>query len=382
MKPHRIATLFTFLAVLALAGGAACHHEPETSSTAAAPASPAPTAAPAEAVAPAKLSDPMKVNSEAAPSPAPAGMVWIPGGEYTMGCDDPTMKDAQPPVRVYVDGFWMDRTEVTNEEFDEFVRATGYVTVAEKTPDAKDFPGAPPENLVAGSVVFHPPDHPVALNDHYVWWTYVPGANWRHPSGPKSDLRGRMKHPVVHVAWQDAVAYATWAGKRLPTEAEWEFAARGGHDGGKYIWGGDAMKPGGKWAANIWQGHFPDKDRGEDGFKGTAPVASFPVEGYGLYDMAGNVWEWCADWYRADAYAQIANQGVVKNPAGPSDSWDPGEPSEKKRVNRGGSYLCSDEYCSRYVLGSRGKGEQDSGTSNLGFRCVKAPVAATQAASR
>jgi len=320
---------------------------------------------------PAKLTDPMRVNAGKAPSTDPAGMIWIPGGEYTMGCDDATMKDAQPPVRVYVDGFWMDRTEVTNEEFDRFVRATGYVTVAEKKPDAKDFPTAPPENLVAGAVCFNPPDHPVSLGDHYAWWSYVPGASWRHPRGPKSDLKGLMKHPVVHVAWQDAAAYAKWAGKRLPTEAEWEFAARGGKDGGKYIWGGDEMKPGGQWAANIWQGHFPDRDAKEDGFGGTAPVGSFPAEGYGLFDLAGNVWEWCADWYRADAYTRLAGQGVVRNPKGPSDSWDPAEPKEKKRVNRGGSFLCSDQYCSRYILGSRGKGEQDSGSSNLGFRCVK-----------
>jgi formylglycine-generating enzyme required for sulfatase activity len=323
----------------------------------------------------------MRVNGAHAPASDPSGMVWIPGGEYTMGCDDEAMRDAQPPVRVAVDGFWMDRTEVTNEEFDGFVRATGYVTVAEKKPDGKDFPTAPPENLVAGSVCFQPPNHPVALNDHYAWWSYVPGANWRHPEGPKSGLKGRMNHPVVHVAWQDAVAYAAWAGKRLPTESEWEFAARGGRDGAKFIWGGNEMTPGGKWAANIWQGHFPDRDAKEDGFGGTAPVGSFPPEGYGLYDMAGNVWEWCADWYRADAYARMAGQGVVRNPKGPSDSWDPAEPSEKKRVNRGGSFLCSDQYCSRYILGSRGKGEQDSGSSNLGFRCVK-DASPVQAASR
>jgi sulfatase modifying factor 1 len=341
----------------------------------------APAAAPA--IGGSALSDPMRVNTAPPPSPAPTDMVWIPGGEYTMGCADESMRDAQPSVRVSVDGFWMDRTEVTNEEFDRFVRATGYVTVAERKPDATQFPGAPPENLVPGSVCFHPPDHPVALDDHYAWWAYVPGASWRHPEGPKSDLKGRMNHPVVHVAWQDAVAYARWAGKRLPTEAEWEFAARGGKDGGKYIWGGDEMKPGGKWVANIWQGHFPDHDGKEDGFGGTAPVGSFPPEGYGLYDMAGNVWEWCSDWYRADAYAQMAGQGIVRNPKGPSDSWDPAEPKEKKRVNRGGSFLCSDQYCSRYVLGSRGKGEQDSGASNLGFRCVKdASAAPVQAAAR
>ncbi len=307
------------------------------------------------------------------PEPAPPDMVGIPGGEFTMGCDDPSMQDAQPPVRVSVDPFWMDRTEVTNEEFARFVKATGYVTVAEKKPDAKDFPGAPPENLVAGSVCFNPPKGPVPLDNHYVWWTYVHGANWRHPEGPKSNLERRMKHPVVHVAWRDAAAYATWAGKRLPTEAEWEFASRGGREHGKYAWG-EELKPGGKWAANIWQGHFPDTNTAEDGYLGTAPVASFGAEGFGLYDMGGNVWEWCADWYRPDTYAQLAAQGgVVSNPKGPAESVDPGEPGVQKRVNRGGSFLCSDQYCSRYVLGSRGKGEPDSGTSNVGFRCVKDP---------
>ena len=364
---------------LLLAGLACRAREPQAAVARARPAA-AIAAAPLAAV---RLTDPMRVNDGRAPSPAPQDMNWIPGGEYTMGCADPSMEDAQPPVRVSVDGFWMDRTEVTNEEFDRFVRATGYVTVAERAPQAKDFPGAPAENLVAGSVCFYPPDHPVSLGDHYAWWSYVPGASWRHPRGPKSGLRGLMRHPVVHLAWRDAAAYATWAGKRLPTEAEWEFAARGGKDGGKYIWGGDEMKPGGKWAANIWQGHFPDRDTREDGFEGTAPVGSFPPEGYGLYDMAGNVWEWCADWYRADAYARMAGHGVVRNPQGPSDSWDPAEPNEKKRVNRGGSFLCSDQYCSRYVLGSRGKGEQDSGASNLGFRCVKdAPAEPVHAASR
>jgi formylglycine-generating enzyme len=362
--------------VLVAASLAACRRAPEPPRAAAPAATPAPAT---ETLAAASLTTPMRANAGSPPGPAPEDMVWIPGGEYTMGCDDSQMKDAQPPVRVSVDGFWMDRTEVTNAEFDRFVRATGYVTVAEKKPDPKDFPGAPPENLVAGSVCFRAPKGPVPLDNHYVWWEYVRGANWRHPEGPKSDLRGRMKHPVVHVAWQDAVAYATWAGKRLPTEAEWEFAARGGHEGKKYIWGSDEMKPGGHWAANIWQGHFPDANTVEDGYRATAPVASFPAEGFGLYDMAGNVWEWCADWYRADAYAQLAGRGVVHNPQGPADSYDPAEPNQKKRVNRGGSFLCSDEYCSRYVLGSRGKGEADSGCSNLGFRCVKDPAPAPPA---
>jgi formylglycine-generating enzyme required for sulfatase activity len=301
-------------------------------------------------------------------------MVYIPGGTFWMGCADEQMPDARPWHLVEVDGFWMDKTEVTNEQFARFVKATGYVTIAERAPDPKDFPDAPRENLVPGAVVFAPPDRPVRLDDHYQWWTYLKGASWRHPQGPKSGLQGLEKHPVVEVAHLDAVAYAQWAGKRLPTEAEWELAARGGQDRKTYAWG-DELRPGGHWMANIWQGHFPNEDRAEDGYRGTAPVASFPAEGYGLYDMAGNVWEWCSDWYRPDYYESLARGGgVAKNPQGPADSFDPEEPGAKKRVNRGGSYLCSDQYCSRYILGSRGRGEAETGTSNLGFRCVK-PVA-------
>jgi sulfatase modifying factor 1 len=322
----------------------------------------------------------------AAPTPAPpdAGMVWISGGEFSMGAMDPpatdavglhSADDARPIHRVYVDGFWMDRTDVTNEEFARFVEATGYVTIAERTPTAADFPGAAPENLVAGSVVFSPPDHPVPLNDHYEWWSYVKGANWRHPEGPKSNLLGREKYPVVHVAYPDALAYAQWADKRLPTEAEWEFAARGGLAGKLYPWG-DRFRPGGKWMANTHQGHFPDSDTGEDGYAGIAPVAQYPPNAYGLYDMAGNVWQWTSDWYRPDYYRQLAAAGgVTRNPQGPDTSYDPAEPTEKKRVHRGGSFLCTDQYCSRYVVGTRGKGEVTTGTNHLGFRCVK-PVAA------
>jgi formylglycine-generating enzyme required for sulfatase activity len=318
------------------------------------------------------------------PAPLPPGMAWIPGGEFSMGAMDPpatdavglhSADDARPIHRVYVDGFWMDRTDVTNEEFARFVEATGYVTIAERTPTAADFPGAAPENLVAGSVVFSPPDHPVPLNDHYEWWSYVKGANWRHPEGPKSNLLGREKYPVVHVAYPDALAYAQWADKRLPTEAEWEFAARGGLAGKLYPWG-DRFRPGGKWMANTHQGHFPDSDTGEDGYAGIAPVAQYPPNAYGLYDMAGNVWQWTSDWYRPDYYRQLAAAGgVTRNPQGPDTSYDPAEPTEKKRVHRGGSFLCTDQYCSRYVVGTRGKGEVTTGTNHLGFRCVK-PVAA------
>ena len=318
----------------------------------------------------------------ATPAPAhlPRGMAWIPGGEFSMGALDPpaidevgmhAAADARPIHRVYVDGFWMDKTDVTNEEFARFVKATGYVTVAERTPSAKDFPGAPSENLVAGSVVFSPPDHPVPLNDHFQWWRYVKGADWRHPEGPKSNIKGREKYPVVQVAYQDALAYATWAGKRLPTEAEWEFAARGSLAGKRYPWGDD-FQPNGKWMANTHQGHFPDTDTGNDGYAGIAPVAQFPPNGYGLYDMAGNVWQWTSDWYRPDYYQQLAAAGgVTRNPQGPDSSFDPAEPNDKKKVHRGGSFLCTDQYCSRYVVGTRGKGEVSTGTNHLGFRCVK-----------
>jgi formylglycine-generating enzyme len=279
-------------------------------------------------------------------------------------------RDSRPIHRVYVDGFFMDKTDVTNAEFARFVKATGYVTVAERKPRAEDFPGAPPENLVAGAVVFSPPDRPVPLTNHYKWWSYVPGANWRHPEGPKSDLKGRSDYPVVDVAYEDAEAYAKWAGKRLPTEAEWEFAARGGLSGKPYVWG-DEFRPQGRWMANTHQGHFPDKDKGDDGYVGIAPVAKFPANGYGLYDMAGNVWQWTSDWYRPDYYATLAAAGgVARNPAGPNAAFDPSEPGQAKKVQRGGSFLCTDQYCSRYMVGTRGKGEVSTGTNHLGFRCV------------
>ncbi len=309
-------------------------------------------------------------NDLAAPGPAPDGMVWIPGGVYWRGNDTKPHRDARPWHLVEVDGFWMDKTAVTNEQFEKFVKATGYLTVAERTPKAKDFPGAPPENLVAGSVVFTPPNGPVSLDNHFQWWSYVKGANWRHPEGPESNLKGREKHPVVHIAWDDAVAYARWAGKRLPTEAEFEFAARGGLDRKKFAWG-DELKPGGRWMANIWQGRFPYENTLEDGYRATAPVGSFPANGYGLHDVAGNVWEWCSDWYRPDYYGKLAaGKQPVPNPQGPADSFDTSEPGVVKRVMRGGSYLCTDQYCTAYEVGARGKGAPDSGTNHVGFRCV------------
>jgi formylglycine-generating enzyme required for sulfatase activity len=320
--------------------------------------------------------------SAAPPGPAPAGMVWIPGGEFAMGsdgsndslCEVPGLtKDCLPIHPVRVDGFWMDATEVTNDQFAQFVAATGYVTVAERQPRPEDFPTVPAENLVAGSVVFRPAERPVPLDNFLQWWTYVPGADWRHPTGPDSNLEGKGNYPVTHVAYEDAVAFATWAGKRLPTEAEWEYAARGGLGQKRYPWG-DELKPDGKWMANIWQGRFPVKDTGEDGFAGIAPVAQYAPNGYGLYDVVGNVWEWTVDWYRPDTYAELAAAGVAYNPQGPASSCDPAAPGEQKRVLRGGSFLCSDQYCTRYLVGTRGKGEVATGSNHLGFRCVLVPA--------
>lgn len=320
-------------------------------------------------------------NRATAPDAEPQGMVWIPGGEFSMGAQDPpdmdevgmqATRDARPIHRVYVNAFWMDKTDVTNEEFERFVEVTRYVTVSERTPRAEDFPDAPPENLVAGSVVFSPPDHAVPLNDHFQWWSYAKGANWRHPLGPHSNIQGKEKYPVVHIAYEDAEAYAKWAGKRLPTEAEWEFAARGGLAGKPFVWG-EQFRPSGKWMANTYQGHFPIQDIGDDGYAGIAPVAQYPPNGYGLYDMAGNVWQWTSDWYRPDYYARLAEAGgVAHNPQGPESSYDPTEPRERKRAQRGGSFLCTNQYCSRYMVGTRGKGEISTGTNHLGFRCVMA----------
>jgi formylglycine-generating enzyme required for sulfatase activity len=307
-------------------------------------------------------------------------MAWIPGGEFMMGAQyDPQANeigmratyDSRPIHRVYVDGFYMDKADVTNDEFARFVQATGYVTVAERIPRMEDFPGALPGNLVAGSVVFTPPSSSVPLDNHFRWWSYVAGANWRHPLGPESDIRGKGRYPVVQVAYEDAAAYAAWTGKRLPTEAEWEFAARGGLSGKVYAWG-DAFRPGGRWMANTHQGEFPARDTGDDGYAGIAPVAQYPPNGYGLYDMAGNVWQWTSDWYRPDYYRQLAAAGgIARNPKGPDSPYDPSEPAQPKKVQRGGSFLCTDQYCSRFAVGTRGKGEVSTGTNHLGFRCVK-----------
>ena len=292
-------------------------------------------------------------------------MVWIPGATFLMGSTN-GQPDEGPVHEVTVGGFWMDKTEVTNEQFQKFVEAAGYVTIAERKPDAKDFPDAPPEALVPGALVFSPPEGEAGLENHFAWWKYVPGANWRHPEGPGSTIAGREQHPVVHVAWEDALAYVKWAGRRLPTEAEWEHAARGGLHSQPYIWG--AAKPAAwKTTANIWQGKFPSANSREDGFRETAPVASYTANGYGLHDMAGNVWEWCADWYRPDYFAVSPKL----NPQGPDSSEDPGEPGMPKRVIRGGSFLCSDVYCSGYRPSARMKSSPDTGLSHTGFRGVK-----------
>lgn len=293
-------------------------------------------------------------------------MVWIPDGTFDMGSDKPHFPDAKPIHEVTLKGFWMDEHEVTNAEYAEFVNATGYVTIAERPLNPADFPGVPVENLVPGSAVFTPTSQAVPLDNILQWWQYIPGASWRHPQGPANSIEGQPNKPVVHISYKDALAYANWAGKRLPTEAEWEYAAQGGQGGQAYYWGTE-LKPEGKWAANIYQGNFPDNNTGEDGFMGVAPVKSYAPNPYGLYDMEGNVWEWCNDYYRPDYYVTSPKN----NPQGPSDSYDPAEPGAVKRVQRGGSFLCSDQYCIRYRPGSRGKGEVSSGASNLGFRCVK-----------
>ncbi len=310
----------------------------------------------------------------------PEGMVLIPGGTFSMGGVNPVgltqggkedMSDARPVHRVYVDPFFMDTREVTNAEFAAFVEATGYVTVAEQTPTAEEFPGAHPDNLRPGSVVFAPPSGDVPLDNYLGWWAFVFGADWRHPEGPESNLEGRANEPVVHVAWEDAIAYAEWAGKRLPTEAEWEFAARGGEYGNVYAWG-NQMRPDSQIMANTFQGTFPHDNKLEDGFATAAPVGEFPPNPYGLYDISGNVWEWCQDWYHYQYYRQLQRQEeVINNPKGPDTFFDPDEPGVPKKVQRGGSFLCTDQYCTRYMVGTRGKGEWRSGSNHIGFRCVK-----------
>ncbi|WP_231590617.1 formylglycine-generating enzyme family protein [Hymenobacter terrenus] len=321
---------------------------------------------PTRGVAVAATGPAIEAQSEAAAHPA--DMVRLPGGRFAMG--SAAFTDAQPVHTVTVGSFWMDVHEVTNAQFAAFVRATGYVTVAERPLNPADYPGVPTEQLVPGAAVFTPPTQAVGLDNPLRWWRYAPGASWRHPLGPTSSIVGKDQEPVVQVCYEDAAAYARWAGKRLPTEAEWEFAARGGRaTATPYYWGPE-LKRKGQWAANIFQGDFPNRNTVADGFRTVAPVKHFPANAYGLYDLEGNVWEWCSDLYRPDYYTKSA----ALNPKGPADSYDPDEPGTVKHVQRGGSFLCSDQYCDRYKAGSRGKGETLSASNNLGFRCVKSAL--------
>jgi len=307
------------------------------------------------------------------------GMVAIPAGTFWMGADDEQARpDEYPKHRVFVDAFWMDATEVTNAQFARFVAATGYVTTAERKPDWEQLraqlppgtPRPPAESLVASSLVFKAPAQVVSLHDYGQWWHWVAGADWRHPEGPASSLAGRENHPVVQVSWEDAAAYAAWAGKRLPTEAEWEWAARGGRPDAMYPWGLEPVDAGTP-RANTWQGRFPVTNTRRDGYERTSPVKTYPPNGFGLYDMAGNVWEWCSDWYRPDYYQTLARRGTARNPPGPAQSHDPDDPTIPKRVQRGGSYLCHNTYCSSYRSAARMKSSPDTGLSHAGFRCVR-----------
>jgi formylglycine-generating enzyme required for sulfatase activity len=312
----------------------------------------------------------------------PVGMVWIRGGEFLMGSNhELAQSNERPAHRVKVAGFWIDRHHVTNAEFGRFVEATGYVTTAERKPDWETLKGqAPPgtprppdSELVPGAMVFVGTDRPVAFEDWYKWWRYVPGANWKHPRGPTSDIAGKDDHPVVQVSYADALAYATWKGQRLPTEAEWEFAARGGLEQATYVWGDD-LEPGGKKMLNAWDTRerpFPVVSSRPDAH-GTSPVCSFPPNGYRLCDMSGNAWQWVADWYRADYFRKQATRARVENPTGPSDSYDPSDtsapPNAPRRVTRGGSFLCNPDYCMSYRPSARRGNDPYNPMSHIGFR--------------
>lgn len=307
------------------------------------------------------------------------GMVSIPAGTYMMGADDnQALDDEFPKHQVSVDAFLIDEHEVTNAEFAAFVNATHYVTTAEQKPNWEELkkqlppntPKPPDDKLVASSLVFTPPKQEVDLNNYAQWWSWVQGANWRHPDGPNSTIKGKDNLPVVQVSWDDAMAYAKWTGKRLPTEAEWEWAARGGLLDNVYSWGNENLDAG-KPKANTWEGKFPNINTKRDGYYGVAPVKSYAPNGYGLYDMAGNVWEWCSDWYRNDYYKTMNKTGGVKNPKGPNTSYDPEEPYTPKKSLRGGSFMCNKSYCTGYRVSRRMKSSSDSGSSNTGFRCVK-----------
>ena len=315
------------------------------------------------------------------PEKTPDNMVFIPGGILEMGGDnDQADPDEYPKHKVKINSFFLDETEVTNAQFVKFVEATNYITVAERDIDWEemkqqlppDTPKPPDSILKAGSLVFTKTSQPVQLTNPALWWQWTIGASWKNPEGPGSNIKSRMNHPVVHISWEDAMAYANWAGKRLPTEAEWEWAARGGKENMIYPWGNDNINDNPK-LANFWQGLFPFENKLMDGFDQTAPVKSFPSNEYGLYDMAGNVWEWCSDWYRPDYYqtAIASDQALPENPRGPKSSFDPVEPTVPKKVIRGGSFLCNDSYCSGYRVARRMKSSPDSGFNHTGFRCVK-----------
>jgi sulfatase modifying factor 1 len=316
--------------------------------------------------------------------PHARGMVWIAGGEFTMGSTwELARSDEKPVHRVRLDGFWMDATEVTNAQFRQFAEGTRYITTAEQAPKIEELmaqlpPGSKPppaEMLVPGSLVFS-----LASKGKLSGWEWRRGASWRNPNGPGSSLDGKDDHPVVHVSWFDAAAYCQWAGKRLPTEAEWEYAARGGLADKPYVWGEDSLKADAP-RANTWQGIFPHQNIGTDGYITTSPVKSFSPNGYGLYDMAGNAWEWVQDWYRADTYSRQAGEVVLVNPKGPDSSYDPHEPTVPKRVHRGGSYLCHESYCSGYRPSARMKASPDTSLSHTGFRCAMTAEGAAKTAA-
>ncbi len=322
---------------------------------------------------------PIQLTSQKFPQTSPAGnaasqdMVWIPGGVFQMGSED-FYPEESPVHRVTVEGFWMDQHQVTNTQFASFIKETSYVTVAQRKLDPKDYPGAPAENLVPGSLVFHKTSGPVDLRYIEQWWTWTPGACWRRPAGWGTGVGGIKNHPVVHIAYEDAAAYATWAGKALPTEAEWEFAARGGLDGAPFVWGNEQF-PNGEPAANTWQGEFPWQNLNLDGFEGTSPVGSFPPNGYGLYDMAGNVWELTEDWW-TDSHPEEAGKPccMPSNPRGGKveGSYDQATPQFRipRKVIKGGSHLCAPNYCMRYRPAARRPQMTDTGTGHVGFRCI------------
>lgn len=312
------------------------------------------------------------------PAEKEPGMVWIPGGEFVMGTNEADAYEAEKPaVDVSVKGFWMDVHEVTNAQYSKFIEETGYITVAEKKPEWEELkkqlppgtPKPPEEVLVPGSMVFTPPAHAVPTHDISLWWSWVEGANWKHPEGPGSDIKDRMDHPVVHIAYEDAKAYADWAGKRLPTEKEWEFASRGGANGKRFAWG-DELAPSGQYLANTFQGNFPNENKSLDGFEGTAPVKSFAPNNFGLYDMIGNVWELTDDWFDFLKYARIAGT-APKLDEGMNQCYNPTNPYAQERVIKGGSFLCAENYCVNYRPSARQGQAIDSGSSNVGFRLVK-----------